>query len=70
MSMATTIPGYYTISEAADVIGVSGSQVTRYIHGKKLEAVDLGGQWLIEQAEVHKFQRKPRGNPNFSRKTG
>lgn len=62
-----TIPGYYTLSEAADVIGVSASQVTRYIQQGLLKAVDLGHQILIEQAQVHNFSRPPRGNPNFRR---
>lgn len=60
-----TIPGYYTIEEAASVIGVSPSQVSRYISSGKLSAVDLGRQKLIEQQEVHTFQRVPVGNPAF-----
>lgn len=68
-STSRTIPGYYTIDEAAAVIGVSGCQVTRYIHDGRIKAINLGRQWLIEQQEVHQFQRPRRGNPNFVRKS-
>ncbi len=60
-----TIPGYYTISEAAEVIGVSHSMVTRYIRSGQLPAINIGLQKLIEQEAVHKFERKPVGNPQF-----
>lgn len=60
-----TIPGYYTIDEAAEVIGVSRSQVSRYISAGHLQALDLGHQKLIEQQEVHRFERIPVGNPKF-----
>lgn len=60
-----SIPGYYTIYEAADVIGVSHSQVARYIRNGDLPAQTVGNTRLIEQEAVHKFQRKPVGNPQF-----
>lgn len=63
-----TLPGYYTVYEAAQVIGVSHSQVTRYIKANLLPAVGLGHQKLIEQEAVHKFRKPPVGNPNFRRK--
>lgn len=63
-----TLPGYYTIYEAAEVIGVSHSQVTRYVKDKLLPAVELGHQKLIEQEAVHKFQRPPVGNPQFRKR--
>ena len=63
------IPGYYTMDEAAEVIGVSASQVSRYITGGKLSAIDLGGQKLLEQQAVHKFERTPVGNPAFRRQS-
>ncbi len=70
--MATTsIPGFYTMREAAEVIGCDVSQITRYIRNKQIpgDAVkDLGHQKLIEQYAVHQFTRRPRGNPNFQKK--
>lgn len=67
MDKPSTITGYYTIKEAAEVIGVSSSQVNRYIIDGTLKAIDLGKQWILEQSAVHNFQRPPRGNPTFRR---
>ncbi len=61
----TTIPGYYTIQEAADVLGKSRSMVCRYVTQELLPAKNLGNQMLIEQSEVHTFVPPPRGNPAF-----
>jgi excisionase family DNA binding protein len=65
MNEMATIPGYYTIEEAAKVIGRARSQVTRYIQKGLLKAVDLGHQKLIEQTDAHNFSPPPRGNPMF-----
>lgn len=65
-----TLAGYYTIAEAANVLGVSHSLVARYIRDDRLPATDLGGQKIIEQSRVHEFKRNPPGNPNFRRNGG
>ena len=65
MSMASTLPGYYTIQEASEILGRDSSQVWRYVRDGLLPAVQFGRQWAIEQAEVHGFSPPPRGNPNF-----
>jgi excisionase family DNA binding protein len=62
----SAIPGYLTVREAADLIGVSHSQVTRYIANGQLPAIELGQQKLIRKADATKFQRPPRGNPAFN----
>jgi excisionase family DNA binding protein len=67
MSMAT-IDGYYTLYEAAERIGVSHSQVSRYVQEKLLEGICLGRQILITERSVDSFKRPPRGNPAFRRK--
>jgi excisionase family DNA binding protein len=67
MTTVAIIPGYYTLSEAAGVIGVSYAQVTRYVKEKQLPCVDLGHQKLIEQSAVHTFKRRPVGNPAFQK---
>lgn len=60
------IPGYYNPQEAADIIGVSYSQVCNYVNDGKLKPViRLGKQILIEQKAVHEFERPKRGNPDF-----
>lgn len=61
----SSIPGYLTISEAAEVIGVDGSQVRRYCIDGKLPAVKVGKSWLIKREDVKKFDRPPMGNPNL-----
>jgi excisionase family DNA binding protein len=65
MSIMATIPGYLTVSEAADVIGVSHAQVTRYITEGLLKSSKIGRQYLIHEADAKNFQRPPRGNPLF-----
>lgn len=65
MKDVATIPGYYTIYEAAEVIGVTHSQVARYIRNGELPASVVGNAKLLEQEVVHKFRRKPVGNPQF-----
>jgi len=60
-----TVPGYYTMDEAADVLKVSVSQISRYISAGRMPAIDLGRQKLIEQHVVHTFEKPPIGNPQF-----
>lgn len=62
------IPGFYTVDEAARVIGKSHSQVCRYIRHGLLAAVTIGKSKLVEQAKVHEFIPPPRGNPSFGRR--
>jgi excisionase family DNA binding protein len=65
MSAVSSIPGYLTVEEAADLIGVDGSQVRRYCIDKKLPAVKVGKAWLIKRRDVQRFKRPPMGNPNL-----
>lgn len=65
------IPGYYTPEEAARVLGVHVSQITRYVKNGDLKPIPLGQRgMLFEQGHVHSFQRPKRGNPNFRRRSG
>ena len=66
MSMST-INGYLTSSEAAEIIGVSRSQVSRYVSSGKLPARRVGQQLLIREKDAKKFKRPPPGNPNFQK---
>jgi len=66
--MASTIPGYYTTAEAGQVLNRDPSAVWRYIDQGLLPAINLGSQWLIEQAKVHEFVPPPRGNPRLRKK--
>lgn len=63
------IPGYVTPAEVADQVGLSVSQISRYITSGELKvAKRLGRMCLIEEAVAKNFVKKPRGNPNFQKK--
>ena len=57
------IPGFYTVEEAARILGKSHSQVCRYIRHGLIAARTIGKSKLIEQADIHEFTPPPRGNP-------
>ncbi len=61
------IPGFYTVEEAAGILGKSHSQVCRYIRKGLIAARTIGKSKLLEQAEVHQFTPPPRGNPHLQR---
>jgi len=65
------IPGYLTAEEAAKVIGVDRSQITRYCKDPdpkyRLAGIKLGNQWLIKPADAKNFKPRPRGNPTFQK---
>lgn len=63
--MASTIPGYYTVDEAADILKKSPEAIRRYIRLAMLPSKTIGRQRLIEQGDLHQFSPRPRGNPNF-----
>lgn len=67
MNKMSSIKGYLTITEAADLIGVDGSQVRRYCLRGILPAVKIGRAWLIKDCDVRRFERPPVGNPNLVR---
>jgi excisionase family DNA binding protein len=65
-AVATTnrIPGYIGLVEAAKIIGVSHSQVWRYISNGLLDAIEIGGTYLVKQADAKRFRRpKPGRKP-------
>lgn len=59
------IAGYLTPYEVADLLGVSHSQVTRYVASELLPSVRVGRSILIPEKAVKSFERPPRGNPEF-----
>lgn len=68
MSAVSSIPGYLTAYEVAEILEVDHSQVCRYCADGKLSARKIGNQWMIREADVRKFKRPPVGNPAFLRK--
>ena len=63
MSTVSEIAGFYTVSEAAVVIGRSHSTVCRYIRQGILKAKHVGQQKLVEQSAAHAFSPPLPGNP-------
>ena len=56
---------FCTMSEAAEKIGVSVSQVSRYVSAGLLTSEPVGGQKFLRWSEVKAFKRLPPGNPAF-----
>lgn len=65
MATTETIPGYIDLYRAAEIIGVSHSQVFLYVRNGLLNAVKIGRTHLVLEREVKKFVRPPKGNPQF-----
>lgn len=65
--MTTKIPGYCTTTEAAERLGIHTSLVCRYCREQRLEAINLGKQWMIDEHKLSEFENQERrvGNPNF-----
>lgn len=68
MATVSTIPGYLTAHEVAEMLGVDHSQVCRYCADGKLPAIKVGNQWMIRGADARRFKRPPVGNPAFQKK--
>lgn len=68
MSDMSQLPGYLTAYEAADRIGVSHSQITRYVSNGQLPSMRVGNVILIPESSVQHFIRPPVGNPEFRKK--
>jgi len=58
-----------TAKQAAERLRVSHSQLTRYVADGRLQATWHGNSLVIREADVARFVRPLRGNPNFLKKT-
>jgi predicted site-specific integrase-resolvase len=63
-----TIPGYIRLEKAAEIIGVSHSQVWRYIDDGLLDALKIGNTHMVKEDDAKSFERPQRGNPAFLRR--
>lgn len=64
----STLPGYRTVAEVAAELGLSRDQIYAYLAADRfVGAIRPGRDWLIPTRTVERFQRRPRGNPNFIR---
>lgn len=62
--MATTLKTAYTTEEAGEYLGMDPSMIRRYCRQDKIKAKKIGRDWLIEKAELDRFEPQPRGNPH------
>jgi len=60
--------GYLTRAEAAELLGVDPRSVSHYYRHCGLRGEEVGGNVFFRPADVRRFKRRPRGNPNFRRK--
>ncbi len=70
--MATPLDGFYTTTQAADVLGVTDGRIRQFLLEGRLrgEKLPLGEDeehhpWLIPKAELRRFQKvdRPTGRP-------
>src|SRR5260370_11967456 len=57
------LPGYVSIKEAAQILGISERRVYLYVEMKRLQAVRAADVLLIAAEELKRFQRKIVGRP-------
>ena len=65
----SAIQDWLTVQEAAELIGVSHAQVTRYVKQERLKAKRIGQTILIHVDDAERFERPPRGNPRLLEKS-
>lgn len=55
----TTVPVFYTVSEAAEILRVSDRTVREWIYRQHLRAVRMGDRsaWRIPRAEINRLER-------------
>lgn len=59
----SAIPGYLTMQEAAERLGIVHSGVARYVRQGKLPCAKVGQQKLIPERAVAEFEPRPVGRP-------
>lgn len=63
MENVSAIPGYLTMTEVAERLGIVHSGVARYVRIGKLPSVVVGQQKLIPEQALDKFRPRPVGRP-------
>ena len=59
----SAIPGFLTMHEVAERLGIVHSGVARYVRIGKLPSVVIGQQKLIPEKALENFDKKPVGRP-------
>lgn len=67
MSVATTIPDLFTVTEAAEYLGMHPRVVRRYCECGRIPCRVVGRNYVITKAALDRFKKIPRlrGNPMF-----
>lgn len=55
------VPGYVSIKQAAEILGITDKRVYRYIDLGRLPAYKSGGAFLLAEEDVRRFQLNPPG---------
>lgn len=55
------LPGYVSIREAADILGVSDKRVYQYVRAGRLPALRVGNILILPEREVRRFKPGPSG---------
>ncbi len=55
------VPGYVSIKQAADILGITDKRVYRYIDLGRLPAYKSGGAFLLAEEDVRRFKLNPPG---------
>lgn len=50
--------GYFTITQAAEYLGISARSVSRYIHERGLPASKPGGVWFIKKSDLIEWVKR------------
>lgn len=64
----STVPGFLSLYEVAEALGVSHAQAARYVREGSLPGIKLGNQWLVKPQDIKSFSPPPVGNPNWHKK--
>lgn len=62
------LPGYLSIKEFAEEVGLSASQIWRYVTDDILPHRDTPIGYAIHESQLETFQPMPKGNPAFRTK--
>src|SRR6266699_2134320 len=55
------VPGYVSIKQAAEILGITDKRVYRYIDLGRLPAYKSGGVFLLAEEDVRQFKLNPPG---------
>lgn len=50
-------------SEAAQIVGITQTSISRYVNSEKLFGVRVGGALLLRRSEVEKCEKRKPGRP-------